>query len=49
MLEVLTVLLFLLWVIGLLTSHTWGGYIHVLLLIAALMLLTRFIRGRAVV
>jgi hypothetical protein len=48
MLEILTVLLFCLWMVGLLSAYAWGGYIHVLLLIAALMLLTRFVRGRRV-
>ena len=49
MLEILAVLLFILWGIGLLTANTLGGFIHVLLLIAAIVLLTRFIKGRALI
>lgn len=48
MFEILAVLLFILWGIGLLTANTLGGFIHVLLLVAAIALLARFIRGRAV-
>lgn len=36
-----------LWFIGVVTSHTFGGFIHVLLAIAFVLILVRAIRGRA--
>jgi hypothetical protein len=39
-------ILLLLWVIGLVTSHTLGGFIHVLLGIVAAVLLVRFVQKR---
>ncbi len=46
MLETIVVVLLVLWLLGLVTSTTIGGLIHVLLIIAIAMLLIRFIRGR---
>ncbi len=46
MLETLIVLFLILWVLGLVTSYTMGGVIHVLLVIAVVMVLLRVIRGR---
>jgi len=46
MLELLAVVLIVLWLLGLVTSHTMGGFLHVLLVIAAVMVLFRVIRGR---
>jgi hypothetical protein len=47
MLEALAVLLFVLWMIAHLASYTVGGYIHVLLVAAAILLLVRLVGGRA--
>jgi len=49
MLYTIAVILLLLWALGLVTSYTLGGFIHVLLVIAVVMVLLRVINGRAVV
>ena len=49
MLWTIFVILLILWVLGLVTSHTLGGFIHVLLVIAAAVLIIRLISGRRVV
>jgi hypothetical protein len=46
MLETLIIVLVVLWLLGLVTSYTMGGLIHVLLVVAAVMLLLRLMRGR---
>jgi len=46
MLETIAILLVLLWLIGLVTSFTLGGFIHVLLVIALIMIVFRLIQGR---
>jgi len=46
MLETLIILLVILWLLGLVTSYTLGGFIHVLLVIAIVVILFRVIRGR---
>ncbi len=46
MLETLIVVLFLLWLIGLVSSYTMGGFIHVLLVLAVIVLVLRLIRGK---
>jgi hypothetical protein len=48
MLETLAVLLIVLWLLGLLTSYTVGGLIHVLLVIAVVAIALRLISGRRV-
>jgi len=45
MLYTIAVILFLLWLAGLLTSYTMGGLIHTLLVIAIVVLLIRIISG----
>jgi Family of unknown function (DUF5670) len=42
----IAVILILLWLLGLTSSATLGGYIHVLLLIAAIIIVLRVIAGR---
>jgi hypothetical protein len=42
----IAVILVLLWLVGLLSSATMGGFIHVLLVIAAIIILLRVISGR---
>jgi hypothetical protein len=46
MLYTIAVVLILLWLLGLVTSYTMGGVIHVLLVIALVMVLANFISGR---
>lgn len=46
MLETIAILLIVLWVLGLVSSYTVGGFIHVLLVIAVIMILVRIIQGR---
>jgi hypothetical protein len=48
MLETLAVVLIVLWLLGLLTSYTLGGLIHLLLVIPVIAILLRLISGRAV-
>jgi len=43
------VILLVLWLLGLVSSYTMGGYIHILLLLAVAVLLIRLIQGRRVV
>jgi len=49
MLETLAIVLILLWLLGLLSSYTLGGFIHILLVIAIVVILIRVIQGRSVV
>jgi hypothetical protein len=49
MLGTLVVILIVLWLLGLVTSYTMGGLIHVLLVIAIVVVLLRVIQGRRVV
>ena len=49
MLETLIVILVVLWLLGMVSSYTLGGFIHVLLVIAIVVLLLRVIQGRRVV
>lgn len=46
MLETIAILLLVLWVLGLVSSYTVGGFIHILLVIAIVMILVRVIQGR---
>jgi hypothetical protein len=47
MLETVVVVLLLLWVLGLVSSYTLGGFIHILLVLAVIVVLVRVIRGRS--
>jgi Family of unknown function (DUF5670) len=49
MLWTIFVILLVLWLLGLATSYTVGGFIHVLLVLAVIVLLIRLIHGRKVV
>jgi hypothetical protein len=49
MLEVIVVLLVLLWLLGMLSSYTLGGVLHLLLVLAVAVVLIRVIQGRRVV
>jgi hypothetical protein len=49
MLYTIAVVLIILWLLGLVSSYTMGGFIHVLLVIAVVVVLLRIIQGRRVV
>jgi hypothetical protein len=42
----LAVILLILWLLGLVTSYTLGGFIHILLVVAIVVVLIRVIQGR---
>jgi hypothetical protein len=46
MLITIAVILLILWVLGLVTSYTLGGFIHILLVVAIVLILVRLIQGR---
>jgi len=46
MLWTIAVILIILWLLGLVTAYTMGGFIHVLLVIAVIVFLVRVISGR---
>jgi hypothetical protein len=47
MLETVAILLLLLWAVGMVSSYTLGGFIHLLLVVAVIVVLLRVIRGRS--
>jgi len=47
MLETIAVILIVLWLLGLVSSYTMGGFIHVLLVVALVVIVLRVIRGRS--
>jgi hypothetical protein len=49
MLETIAIILFVLWLAGIVTSYTLGGFIHLLLLLAIIAIVVRLIQGRSVV
>ncbi len=49
MLWTIFVILLILWILGLATSYTLGGFIHILLIAAIVILVIRLIQGRSVV
>jgi hypothetical protein len=49
MLWTIAVILTVLWLLGLVSSYTMGGFIHLLLVIAVIVVLLRVIQGRRVV
>ena len=49
MLWTIFVILLVLWLLGLVSSYTMGGFIHILLVLAVVVLVIRFIQGRKVV
>ena len=48
MLYTLAIVLIVLWFLGILTTYTMGGFIHILLVVAIIMVLVRVISGRRV-
>jgi hypothetical protein len=49
MLWTIFVILLILWLLGLVSGYTFGGFVHILLVIAVVVLLIRLIQGRRVV
>ena len=48
MVETIAILLIILWALGLVSSYTMGGFIHVLLVLAIVVILLRVIQGRRI-
>jgi len=48
MLETVAIVLIILWAVGLVSSYTMGGLIHLFLVIALVVIVLRFIQGRRV-
>ncbi len=48
MLETIAIILIVLWILGLVSSYTMGGLIHILLVVALVALLFRLLRGRGI-
>ena len=48
MLYTIAIILLILWVLGLVTSYTVGGFLHILLVVAVIMILVRLISGRGI-
>lgn len=46
MLYTIAVVLLILWLLGLVSSYTLGGFVHILLVVALVMILVNFISGR---
>lgn len=46
MLTTIAVILLVLWLLGLVTSYTLSGFIHILLVVALVMLIINFVSGR---
>ena len=49
MLWTIFVILLLLWALGLITSYTLGGFIHILLVLAVIVLIINLVQGRRVI
>jgi len=49
MLYTIAVVLLILWVLGLVSSYTIGGFIHILLVVAVVMILVNLLSGRKVI
>ena len=46
MLETIAIILLILWALGLVSSYSMGGFIHILLVIAVIVILLRLIQGK---
>jgi len=49
MITTIAIVLLVLWLLGIVTSYTLGGFIHILLVIAVIMILVRLIQGEKVI
>ncbi len=45
----IVIILLVLWLAGMVSSHSMGGYIHILLVVAVIVLIIRLVTGRRVV
>lgn len=48
MLQTLSIILIILWALGLVSSYTLGGFIHILIVLAVVLIVLRIIQGRRV-
>jgi hypothetical protein len=48
MLWTIVVVMLILWVLGLVSSYTMGGFIHILLVVAVIALIVQIVQGRRV-
>ena len=48
MLVIVATILIVLWILGLVTSYTMGGFIHILLVLAVIVLIIQLVQGRRV-
>lgn len=48
MLWTIAVILIVLWLLGMVTSYTLGGFVHILLVVALIVVLVRLIQGRRI-
>jgi hypothetical protein len=48
MLETIAIILLILWALGLVSSYSMGGFIHILLVVAIIVVLIRVIQGRRI-
>lgn len=48
MLGTIAIILIVLWLLGLVSSYTMGGFIHILLVVAVIVILVRVIQGRRI-
>ena len=49
MLHTLALILIIAWLLGLVSDYTMGGFIHILLIVAIIMILVRLIRGNKII
>jgi hypothetical protein len=49
MIETLALILMICWLLGLVSSYTLGGFIHVLLVVALVLIVVRLIQGKTIV
>ena len=49
MLWTITIILFILWLVGMVSSYTMGGWIHILLVLAVIVLIFNLLSGRRAV
>lgn len=48
MLGTIAIILIVLWLLGLVSSYTMGGFIHILLVLAVIVIVVRLIQGRRI-
>ena len=49
MLQTIAVVLIIMWLLGMVTSYTMGGFIHILIVLAILSIVISFIQGRRII